>query len=236
MLLFVDVETTGVMQSDRICSIGILSCENEKIDIAYDLVNDGKKIDVRASSIHHITNEMIQDKGALQESQSYDLLTRLNSEENSIVTHDAKFLFAELAKYGFEWRGKVVDTQRVTKHLIPECEYFSLQTVRYELKLYQKEEQELAKLGLDFSEMASPKWFKENPKFAWAFYGHRLNLYRDAVPHNGFKMLLALVKEKNDNYFIFTSNVDGQFHKAGFNPDKFIIFNVSIIVKKKYGM
>lgn len=26
--------------------------------------------------------------------------------------------------------------------------------------------------------------------------------------------------EKNDNYFIFTSNIDGQFQKAGFHPSK----------------
>jgi len=76
------------------------------------------------------------------------------------------------------------------------------------------------KLGIQFSEMANPKWFYEKPELAWAFYGHRLHLYRETVPHDGFKMLLDLVKEKNNNYFIFTSNVDGQFQKAGFDRDK----------------
>ncbi len=78
----------------------------------------------------------------------------------------------------------------------------------------------IAKMGLSFSQMAQPKWFDKNPFLAWAFYGHRLNLYRDTIPHDGFKMLLDLVKSKNDNYFIFTSNVDGQFQKAGFSEDK----------------
>ncbi|RLA84617.1 MAG: NAD-dependent deacetylase [Epsilonproteobacteria bacterium] len=78
----------------------------------------------------------------------------------------------------------------------------------------------IEKLGLSFSDMANPKWFKENPPLAWAFYGHRLNLYRDTIPHTGFKMLLDLVKEKNNNYFIYTSNVDGQFQKAGFDDNK----------------
>jgi NAD-dependent SIR2 family protein deacetylase len=76
------------------------------------------------------------------------------------------------------------------------------------------------KLGLDFADMANPKWFAINPSLAWAFYGHRLNLYTDTTPHNGFKMLLELVKTKNNNYFIFTSNVDGQFQKAGFDENK----------------
>ncbi|MEA3352646.1 MAG: Sir2 family NAD-dependent protein deacetylase [Campylobacterota bacterium] len=77
----------------------------------------------------------------------------------------------------------------------------------------------IAKLGLKFHEMANPKWFDDNPTLAWAFYGHRLNLYKDTIPHDGFKMLLNLAKEKNDNYFIFTSNVDGQFQKAGFDEN-----------------
>ncbi len=76
------------------------------------------------------------------------------------------------------------------------------------------------KLGLSFEEMANPIWFRKNPKLAWAFYGHRLNLYRKTIPHEGFAMLLDLVKEKQDNYFIFTSNVDGQFQKAGFDTQK----------------
>lgn len=78
----------------------------------------------------------------------------------------------------------------------------------------------IAKLGLSFSEMANPHWFESNPSFAWAFYGHRLNLYRETIPHKGFGKLLELVKKKNENYFIYTSNVDGQFQKAGFDTDK----------------
>ncbi len=47
----------------------------------------------------------------------------------------------------------------------------------------------VAKLGYSFAQMANPAWFKTEPKLAWAFYGHRLNLYRETTPHNGFKML-----------------------------------------------
>ena len=78
----------------------------------------------------------------------------------------------------------------------------------------------VAKLGYDFTQMANPSLFISNPKLAWGFYGHRLNLYRSTIPHDGFKLLLELVKQKNDNYFVFTSNVDGQFQKAGFDEEK----------------
>jgi NAD-dependent SIR2 family protein deacetylase len=79
----------------------------------------------------------------------------------------------------------------------------------------------IAKLGLSFSEMANPVWFDKKPNMAWAFYGHRLNLYRQTIPHEGFKKLLDLGKKKKYGYFVFTSNVDGQFQKAGFD-DAFI--------------
>jgi NAD-dependent SIR2 family protein deacetylase len=65
--------------------------------------------------------------------------------------------------------------------------------------------------------MANPEWFERNPRLAWAFYGHRLNLYRAVKPHNGFKQLLEIAEKKSDGYFVFTSNVDGQFQKAGFS-------------------
>lgn len=78
----------------------------------------------------------------------------------------------------------------------------------------------IEKLGYDFMQMANPSLFETNPKLAWGFYGHRLKLYRDTIPHKGFKLLLELTKEKGDNYFVFTSNVDGQFQKAGFDEEK----------------
>lgn len=84
------------------------------------------------------------------------------------------------------------------------------------------------KLGLNFQDLANPRWFIENPKLAWAFYGHRLNLYRNTQPHEGFYLLKQLVKDKNNDYFIFTSNVDGQFQKAGFDESKIVEIHGSI--------
>ena len=83
------------------------------------------------------------------------------------------------------------------------------------------------KLNLGFQDLANPIWFITNPPMAWAFYGHRYNLYKNTIPHEGFKILLNLVKEKED-YFVFTSNVDGQFQKAGFDKDKIIECHGSI--------
>jgi NAD-dependent SIR2 family protein deacetylase len=54
----------------------------------------------------------------------------------------------------------------------------------------------LARLGVSFEEMANPRWFKEDPALAWAFYGHRLNLYRGTAPHSGFSRLQAIGASK----------------------------------------
>ncbi len=87
----------------------------------------------------------------------------------------------------------------------------------------------IKELGYSFSSMANPRWFKTNPQLAWAFYGHRYNLYKQTQPHQGFEMLLELVRQKDENYFIFTSNVDGQFQKAGFDANKIVEVHGSIL-------
>lgn len=76
----------------------------------------------------------------------------------------------------------------------------------------------LAKSKIKFYEIASPSNFEQDPKLAWGFYGHRLNLYRNTEPHVGFRMLREIAANKEHGYFVFTSNVDGHFRKAGFDP------------------
>lgn len=83
-----------------------------------------------------------------------------------------------------------------------------------------KEYPAISHLGISFSEMANPRWFEEKPELAWAFYGHRYNLYRDTAPHKGFNILLDLGQKKQFGYFVFTSNVDGQFQNAGYSDEK----------------
>jgi NAD-dependent SIR2 family protein deacetylase len=74
----------------------------------------------------------------------------------------------------------------------------------------------LAKAGIHFQTIASPEAFRSRPELAWGFYGHRLNLYRRTLPHEGFRILLDLADSMPRGAFVVTSNVDGQFQKAGF--------------------
>jgi NAD-dependent SIR2 family protein deacetylase len=76
------------------------------------------------------------------------------------------------------------------------------------------------RLGLSFMDLANPRWFVEDPALAWGFYGHRLGLYRRTRPHHGFALVRRWAAGKRHGAFVMTSNVDGQFQRAGFDPDR----------------
>lgn len=74
----------------------------------------------------------------------------------------------------------------------------------------------LGRARIAFEEIANPSAFASNPRLAWGFYGHRLLRYRHTRPHAGFAHLLKLASRMTHGLQVFTSNVDGQFQKAGF--------------------
>lgn len=85
-----------------------------------------------------------------------------------------------------------------------------------------------AKLGLGFAALANPRWFVDDPTLAWGFYGHRMNLYRATNPHDGFSILLSWARRMRRGAFVYTSNVDGHFQRAGFDPDSVLEVHGSI--------
>jgi NAD-dependent SIR2 family protein deacetylase len=86
----------------------------------------------------------------------------------------------------------------------------------------------LAALGIRFAEIANPHSFDTSPALAWGFYGHRLALYRRTVPHQGFAILQELAARLAHGAFVFTSNVDGQFQRAGFDAGRIVEYHGSI--------
>ena len=74
--------------------------------------------------------------------------------------------------------------------------------------------------GVRFEELANHILFVNNPETAWGFYGHRLNMYRATQPHDGFHILKTWLDAKPRLGYVFTSNVDGHFAKAGFDLDR----------------
>ncbi|NMB41379.1 MAG: NAD-dependent deacetylase [Firmicutes bacterium] len=83
-------------------------------------------------------------------------------------------------------------------------------------------------LGINYYDAANPVHFSDDPAFGWGFYAHRIDLYRRTVPHHGFRLLQGWIKKGEKDYFVVTSNVDGQFQKAGFPEDKIYEIHGSI--------
>lgn len=70
----------------------------------------------------------------------------------------------------------------------------------------------------NFLKYSTARAFDDDPVIAWNFYIDRIRQYGEVAPHCGFTGLLDLLKSTHKPYFVVTSNVDGHFQKAGYNP------------------
>ena len=83
-------------------------------------------------------------------------------------------------------------------------------------------------MKINYMEIGTPKTFFEDPSFAWGFYGHRRQLYLEAEPHRGFYILRDWIESGGKASYVITSNVDGQFQKAGFAQEQVVEAHGSI--------
>ncbi len=72
-------------------------------------------------------------------------------------------------------------------------------------------------LGLSYRELATPAMLDRDPYLAWGFHALFAKLFRTAEPHLGFSILRRWVQRKAAGGFVYTSNVDGHFQRAGFD-------------------
>ncbi|MEZ4318600.1 MAG: Sir2 family NAD-dependent protein deacetylase [Myxococcota bacterium] len=79
--------------------------------------------------------------------------------------------------------------------------------------------------GRSLENRARPTWFDDDPAEAWAFYTARREAYLATEPHAGFA---TLARWASGDAFVFTSNVDGHFQRAGVDPDRIVEIHGSI--------
>jgi len=134
MFIFLDTETTGTGPADRLCQIAF------KIKSGYtvnELFNPGMPITIDAMTVHHITNEMVLDKPAFRDSDTWSKLRDLvNSDGYVMVAHNAPFDVGMLKKEGIAPKN-VICTLKLAWYfykdgVIPK---YGLQYLRYYLKL-----------------------------------------------------------------------------------------------------
>lgn len=75
-------------------------------------------------------------------------------------------------------------------------------------------------VAMTYEDMSDDKWFREDPQFAWGSNYTQLEMYRNTEPHAGFGVLLKWFSTLGKPCYIFTSNIDSQFEKAGFPREK----------------
>jgi exodeoxyribonuclease X len=134
VFIFLDTETTGTGPDDRLCQLAFKAGQGA---IVNELFNPGKPISIEAMAVHHITNEMVQDKPAFKESDVYQQLSDLIADANNIVVaHNAKFDINMLRNEGID-PPKVICTLKLARFLdkVGVIRQYNLQYLRYYLEL-----------------------------------------------------------------------------------------------------
>ncbi len=136
-LLFLDTETTGREEQDRIFQVAFSFEGKEKSKLFKPPV----PLSVEAMEATHYTNKDVKDKEAFQESALYRELEALLSDPSVVlVAHNAQFDIEMLKREGLEVK-RFIDTLKVAQHLDPEAKLgaYRLQYLRYALDLEVKD-------------------------------------------------------------------------------------------------
>lgn len=133
-LIYLDVETTGVDDTDRLCQVAYKVYGKEPISNLYKPPVD---ISVKAMSVTHITNEHVKDKPEFKGSDDYNTLKKLFEEEDYIlVAHNSEFDKGMIEKEGINVNHHIC-TYKLAHHLDTndETPEYNLQYLRYYLGL-----------------------------------------------------------------------------------------------------
>ncbi len=133
-----DTETTGIGAEDRICQIA-LGILGEPTEYICEYCGPRVPISFHAMSVHGITPDKIAGKPYFDTLKSAAYLNSHNTPNDILIAHNAKFDIDMIAKEGIAWRGKIIDTLRCAKHLLPDEESHALQYLRYSLSIYKEE-------------------------------------------------------------------------------------------------
>lgn len=131
-LIFLDTETTGNdLENDRLFQV----CYKHGEKIYNEYFKPPLPISIKAQSITHVTNKMVEDKEPFSDSKMKKELSKL-LQTNILVAHNAPFDIAMLANEGVE-TPRFICTLKVARYLdregvIPE---YNMQYLRYYLGL-----------------------------------------------------------------------------------------------------
>lgn len=127
-LVFLDVETTGMSDEDRLCQ---LAAKKHDGKIWYDYYKPPVPVSLRAMSVNHITNEMLENCPPFEGSHAQEILKAHAESDHILVAHNASFDCKFLEREGITFK-YVIDTMKVSRFLETEgVESHGLQYLRY---------------------------------------------------------------------------------------------------------
>jgi len=135
-ILFLDTETTGNSDKDRLCQLAVKERFIEE-PLVNALFKPPVPISIESMAIHHITERMVAKKPAFKDSPEYSgLKDLLESDEVILVAHNVAFDLAMLAREGIAPRSSIC-TYKLAYALDPNDQLpnYRLQYLRYLLDL-----------------------------------------------------------------------------------------------------
>lgn len=133
-LLYLDVETTGLLDEDRLCQVAYQPSAGPKPIEA--LFKPPLPIKTGAMAVSHITNKMVEDAPVFQGSQYALNVAEFSQEGYVFVAHNAPFDLRMLGKEGITFE-KAIDTKKLSHKLdqFDEMESHRMQYLRYHYDL-----------------------------------------------------------------------------------------------------
>lgn len=128
-LIFLDVETTGLEEEDRLCQVAYRTNDGKAHE---SLFKPPLPIKVGAMAISHITNHHVEDAMDFAGSPMEDSLKQLVEQGYTLVAHNAKFDVGMLKKEGIEFPTTIC-TMKLARSIDTDerMENYRLQYLRY---------------------------------------------------------------------------------------------------------
>ncbi|MES2315457.1 MAG: exonuclease domain-containing protein [Patescibacteria group bacterium] len=130
-IIFFDTETTGIGEEDYLCQIAYKTGD----EIFQGIYKPPIPIPPGASAVHHISNQMVEDRPAFVNSDDFNIIKKMFEDTNStLVAHNMPFDLGMIKKEGIV-PVQTICTLRVARHLDKDGKLakHNLQFLRYAL-------------------------------------------------------------------------------------------------------
>lgn len=130
-LLFLDVEATGIGDTDRLLQVAYQTRHNGQDLKVNEYFKPPVPIQKTAMAVHHVTEKHVADKPGFEASATKKELLELSHENYIFVAHNAKYDLGMLEKEGVTFKN-YIDTLKIAKYLdTGQFENHQLQYLRY---------------------------------------------------------------------------------------------------------